>query len=153
MSKKEIYVSGRLTEDIKFLEIDDAPFLMRVLETFQGKDLEIRISQFYAQRSAKQNRYLWGVMIPMIVSFHKETQGEVITPDQVYTYLLVNVAEYKMITKEVFGELVVVMEGKSTSTMTTIEFMDFVKKVQAHFDKKGLEIPDPKNNNFLNDYL
>jgi len=149
----EYYLSGFISDDLTSVQIEDAPFLHRILNNLAGKKLEVRITEFFEQRSNRQNRYLWGVVIPLIIAFHKETQGEKLTPDDVYAFLMANIAEYKMVSKEIFGETVFVVQGKSTSKMNTQEFMEFIKKVQQYFDERGLEIPDPKNNNFLNDFI
>ena len=150
---KEIYISGRLDEDLDKIHLDDASLLFRALRGFAGKDLEVCIKELTQLRTDKQNRYWWGVLIPCIVSFHKETQGEVITPQEVHSYILINIAGHKVETKEVFGQTIISIIGKTTSQMSKEEWSDLKTNVQEHFKEKGLDIPDPKNNNLLNDYI
>ena len=149
---KEIYISGRLNEDLNLLILDDAPLLYRASRSFADKELEICVKELTQLRTDKQNRYWWGVLIPCIVSFHKETQGETITQQEVHNYILINIAGYRIETKEVFGQTIVSIIGKTTSQMSKEEWSDLKTSVQDHFREKGLDIPDPKNNNLLNDY-
>lgn len=147
---------GSMTPDFG-LEIMDAKLMSRVLKQFQEteKPLEITISIFHRQRSLAQNRWMWGVCVPVVKGWLKETQGENYTKDEVYYYLNGTVLRQKPEIKEILGEEVIVLTGKRFSQMTTTEFSDAVDEIVAYFAERGLEIPMPVpgSNNLLSDYL
>lgn len=56
--------------------------------------------------------------------------------------------------KEVLNQRIVVDSSeKSTKTLNTKEFCDLKDDLQAHWAEKGCDIPDPRENNLLSDYV
>lgn len=149
----EITLTGTLTPSLR-LELDHSDRLRRILKQFLDKPLEITIGIFSKQRSARQNRWIWGYCVPTVMGWLKETQGEKYTKDEVYYYIQ-NVLGYGTVIKEIAGQEVIIMEGKRMSQMTTKQFSEAVETIVAHFAERGLEIPlpIPGSNNTLSDYI
>ena len=127
--------------------------LRRVTNHLIGKRLEVSFRPLEYQRSQAQNRYLWGVAYVTIAAWYKETQGEPISKDAIHAHTLSVILERSIEVEEVFGKEVLVVKGKSTSQLTKKEFNFLVEKLQAYWGEKGCEISDPREHNFLSDYL
>lgn len=156
MSKKdEITVLARFSPDLSSLVIANANKLGRVFRPLMDDDLEITIKKFYRQRSAAQNRWMWGVCIPSVIGFFKETQGESPSKDAIYAWLRTHVLGQELVLEEVQGVEVPIMKSKKFSQMTTVEFSDAVDVIVQYFDELDHEIPLPKEgtNNLITDYL
>jgi len=155
MSKNEhVYeVTGTLSEDCKSLQLDHAVAMKRVIMWLKGEKLEIKFSKLRNRRSDKQNRYIWGVVVVVIQAWFKESQGEDLTKDQVYTWLRVGLLGHKPVIKEILGEEVIVMEGKHFSAMNTKKFALAIDSIIKQMDEKGCFIPLPKDGNFITDYV
>ncbi len=150
----ELVVLGTMGEDYK-LSLMDSHRMGRILKAWIGKDLEITIKGFKRQRSLAQNRWMWGVCVPTVQAWLKETQGISYTKDEVYYYINSAALRRKTVVKEIAGEEVVILEGKRFSQQTTGEFSDSVEEIVQYFGERGLKIPlpKPKTNNLISDYL
>ena len=150
----ELTILGSMTPDYN-LEIMDSHKLVRLLKKFLDKPLEITLCTFHRQRTLSQNRYCWGVIVPTVKGWLKETQGETYTKDEVYYYVNAKALGRRVIIKEVAGEEVPILEGKRFSQMTTVEFAEAVDKIVEYFGELGLEIllPKPKGSNLISEFL
>lgn len=55
---------------------------------------------------------------------------------------------------EILGKRVVVSgDKKRLSKLTTVQFNDLKDKLQKEWSERGCDIPDPRENNFLSDFL
>lgn len=135
------------------IEIMAARAIYGQLRPYIGKTIIINIREYESKRSDKQNRWYWGVAIPIIKQFRRDTEGEEYTNDEIHYYNLTHVAGRKPVIKEIFGFETIVMEGKSTSEMSTKDFMDFKESLQKHFGEMDCNIPDPKDDNFITEYV
>ena len=139
------------------IRFHDVVRLGRILKPYKDTDkpLEITIAIHRRQRSLAQNKWMWGVCVPTVMGWLKDTQGEKYAKDEIYYYINSKAVGRGTVIKEIAGEEVVVLEGKRFSQMTTIEFSEAVDKIVLYFAERGLEIPLPKDgtNNLLNDYL
>lgn len=152
MALNEINISGELDDEDRLI-LDDLPFINRTLMKFRKKKLAINITELTVNATLSQKRYWFGLVIPLIISFHKETQGELLSKDDVHPYILTKILGLKLTSKVIFGQEVFVVEGKSLRTMSTKDFNEAKTLVQEHFAQKGLDIPDPRENNLLNNHL
>jgi len=118
----------------------------------EGKEIQVQIKDADTRRSAAQNRWYWGVAIKTIQEELIRLEGLDYSKEDIHHYILNNVLKTKFRTKTVMGVLVTYSETRSTSAMSTKEFNNFKFELQVHFDRKGIIIPDPKENNFINDY-
>lgn len=125
----------------------------RLFRNLMDKELLVTVQPLRRRRSDRQNRYYWGVMIPTIRAFHKESTGESITPDEVHAYNLCTVLGQKPVIKEIMGVEVVSFEQKRTSDMDTKDFTEFVDVLMHYWAERGCVIPVPRGENLLTDHL
>jgi hypothetical protein len=150
----ELTVTGNLSPSYR-LEIDSSDKLKRILSKFKDKHLEITISIFRRKRSLSQNRWIWGVCVPTVRGWLKDTQGVSYDKDEVYYYIQGKALRRKIIIKEIAGEEVPVLEGKRMSQMTTKEFAEAVEDIVAYYAERGLviELPRPGTNNVITEFI
>lgn len=72
----------------KFTHNRDA--IKEAVEQFDGKEVVLIIKRYYKQRTDKENRYYWGVIIVHWKNILLEYWGEVLTKDQVHDFLKEN---------------------------------------------------------------
>lgn len=147
----KFYFSGVINDSGVTLDHQNA--IIRGLPILKDKPLLFEVSILTNNRSLQQNRYLHGIIVPIICSWHKETQGFGITSDQAKAFIYTNILEHKIVITEILGTEVITFEGKHFSKMTTTEFADSVKKVQSYFDELDVYIPDPKPKNTLDEFI
>lgn len=143
---------GKLSEDCTRIILGNPEFCKRALRPLLEKELEIVVKKHRRLRSNAQNRWLWGVAYVTIKQWYKETQGEDITSEEIHAHNLSSIQGYRYDVKEILGEEVLIMEGKRTSKMSVEEFQQMMEKLQQYYAERGLVIPDPEGDSFLNDY-
>lgn len=111
------------------------------------------IEKHRKQRSKRQNRYIWGVVVPIIRRWIKETQGETISKDQAYAYIRMGILGDEPIIKTVAGVETITMENKRLSQRTTKEFAENVEEIVQIMAERGCHIPLPNEENLLTDIL
>jgi hypothetical protein len=100
---------------------------------------EIIVKPQQKKRSHSQNNYLWGVVYPTILkSGHKHLEGW--TDKDLHDYFL----------ELHFGTEVLHFNGrdheralKRSSKLSTLEFMDYIGRIQQEMAQLGIFIPDP----------
>lgn len=155
MTELEMTFSGKFSEDCKSIVIDYADSILRLLYPHKDTQLEITIKKFHKDRTAAQNRYCWGVMIPTVRAWQKETTGECNSKEAIYAFFRVNIIGDEPVIETVDGVDVITLTGKRFSHCTTVEFAERVDKVIFYYAEKGLEImlPDPKSNCLTTDFM
>lgn len=149
----EYVFTGKFSDNLQNLVIDSGGLLLRAFYPIKDNELEIRIRPYYKRRTDAQNRYIWGVVIPTIRAWIKESTGEIpATAEALYVFLRVHVCEQQPAIEVILGEEVVVIKGKHFSQMSTVEFADAIDKIIAYYDARDCIIPLPKGNNTLNDF-
>lgn len=113
----------------------------------------LKIDKFRRQRSNRQNRYIWGVVVPRIMDWILETQGERISKDQAYMYIRTGVLEEKPVIKDVAGTQVITLENRRLSQRTTAEFAEAIEEIVSVMAQRGCIIPLPREENLLTDFL
>lgn len=146
-------LSGELNRDCTSINLKFGKSLARVLSHMRDKDLHIKLSVLSYKRTDAQNRLYWGVCIPTIRAWHKETQGESITKDEAHAFVLNRVLKYKPKFKTILGYEVMYFDVKTTSQMNTKEFSEFYTTVQKYFAELDCEIKGAKGNNLTEDYI
>ena len=107
---------------------------------FLGKDVIITIEKKTRKRSLSQNAYLHGVVIPMVQEGFLGV-GYKYSLSETKTDLKRMFAIHEKINKET-GEIREYI--KETSTMTTVELMDFIEQIQRWAaEYLNIIIPDP----------
>ena len=118
-----------------------------------GEPVIIGVEKYRKQRSKRQNRYVWGVIVPILQNWHRETQGEAITKDEAYAYIRTGILEEKPVIKSVAGVEVITFENKRLSQRTTKDFAEVVDRVVNVMSERGCHIPLPKEENLLTDFI
>ena len=155
MGAEEYTVTGYLTPDSKGLVLDNADRLVRIIRHLKDIPLEITFKKFYRKRSLAQNRWIWGVCVPAVIRWIKETQGETHDKETIYAYLRIRVIGQTVTIKRVMGVDIITTDGKRFSAMTTIEFSEAVEQIVQYYAERGMAIPlpQPKTNNLITDFL
>ena len=114
--------------------------IRKFIESNEGKNIEVVIKRKRAKRSDRQNRYYWGVVIPIV---HGEFRnlGHNLNPEEVH-FFLKQKFNYKMVCSpdgELIGEV-----PKSTAELNKHEFMEYIDKViQWAAEILNITIPQP----------
>jgi hypothetical protein len=122
-----------------------------ILESMEGKELVVTLSEYQTKRTVQQNRWYWGVVIPTIIRFLLEESSREYTKEDIHDYMVTELLRPRINTRDILDRQVITYEVKRVSAMTTKEFADFVEKIQQHWAERGLVIPDPGQKEFLND--
>lgn len=150
-------VMATLTDDCQFVAITHFRMLRRALQKFIGQDLIITIQILKSKRSDKQNRYMWGVVVPYVRHWLYETKGEKYSREQTYIWLRVKLLQEEPIITEIDGVEVVTMTGKRFSAMNTAEFAEAVDTIRDKMLHRGLDIPEPSQgrhkHNLIHEFL
>ena len=104
-----------------------------------GKRLRVTVEQYRRRRSDPQNSYLWAAVYPTIIRAGGEELGGW-TPEDLHEYFLGNWAGWE--TLEGFGKKRL-RPMRRSSTLTTVEFNDFVASIQRKCAEHGWYVPDP----------
>jgi hypothetical protein len=146
--------SGKLSPDLKSLAIDFASTIPRLLVPLLDIPLEINIKRFHKNRTAAQNRWIWGVCIVTIRAWMKERTGSCPSKEAIYAFLRIKVIGDEVIIEEVDGIEIPVVSGKRFSQCTTVEFAERVDKIVLYYAEQGLEIqlPVAGSNNIVTDF-
>ena len=120
------------------------------IQSLEGKDISVKIQKFVKKRSDRQNRWYWGVAIPTIIKGIEEQNGELLEKDTAHALALSITDSIKLESKMLFGHNVLEVKQKRTSDMNVQEFNEFYKKLQNSFAERDIIIPDPNQDNFIN---
>lgn len=124
--------------------------ILEAVNSFEGKECFFTIEKVKKTRSNQQNRFLWGVVIPIVQQGLKDCTGEYRTAENIhYNILLKMFAPEKEIINIDSGECIT--EKISSSEMTTSQFMDYIVDIQkwsAEF--LNVQIPNPNEEILIN---
>ena len=145
------HLKGTLRDDMS-LTFDYASAFKEVFAYMIGKDIDIQITILRKNRTNRQNRYMHGVVVPVVQQFYKDTNGESYTHDEIYVKLR-KVLGDSIVVKEIDGDEVITMTGKRFSKMDTKEFALAVDELIRIYAEKGCVIPEPREECFVNDFV
>ena len=110
--------------------------LSRALENCKpGTSWEIRIKRILPTRSNNQNRWYFGVVLPIIA---QETGDD---EESIHESLLMKFASKRVKSKKDKRFSLVV--AKRSKSMNTAEFSEYVEKIRVWVASFGITIPDP----------
>ena len=115
--------------------------IMLAIRAFEGKIVDLTIRRATKQRSENQNRYYWGVIVPIWQDLLLKEWGELRNKEYTHEFLKANCG-YEERVNEATGEILRV--PKSTTENTTVEQEEYhtACRLLAH-DMFGVEIPLP----------
>lgn len=151
--EKEFDLLGEFSEDFSAIRIEHHITNRYVLKSLQGKRLSITVKPYKELRTEAQNRYLRGPMISAIKQWYKETQGVVLTGDQIYCFILDRVLGHKPKVTTIMGHEVIVFPKKSLSKYSKEDFGQAIEIIIEYFAQRGCYISPPVKNNHLHELL
>jgi hypothetical protein len=122
--------------------------IQQTVKSLEGKEVKIVISEVFKKRSERQNNFYWGVVIPIMQNTMLDI-GNPMDIEDIHLMLRVKFLKQIISINEETGE--VAERVKSTTELSTIEFMDYIAKVRFWaIDFFGVEIPEPNEELTLN---
>ena len=113
------------------------------IETFEGKQVVIKIEKFKKKRSTQQNRFYYGVIIPIVQNCLKEA-GHIMTSESTHDLIKLKFLKETLFVNETTGE--VIERIKSTTELSTSQFMDLLEKINNFtFEYFGVSLPSPND--------
>ena len=124
--------------------------VLNAIKSFNDKDVVITFSKPKKNRSNNQNRYYWGLVLPLIQKGLLDATGELRSNNNIhYNILLPLFAPTNEIINIDTGECI--NERLTSSEMTTTQFCEYIIEIQkwaAEF--LGIDIPSPNEENLIN---
>lgn len=150
---------GQLVPEVLHVEgepvirLDQAKAIRRVIFSVFGVRMEVKFKPHRARRSDRQNRYIWGVVVPCVRAWKYETEGVKYEKDEIYLWLRVGLLGHKPVITDVSGVQVITMSGKRFSQMNTKEFTDAIEDIRQRLALQDCVVPEPRQENFLSEFL
>jgi hypothetical protein len=117
----------------------DSPLLQEGYKMYEGKRIEITLRRYSDRRTNPQNRFYWGVLLPMIANYAREL-GEDVTKEEWHEYY---------VQKGYFGWEAKIINGEEvrlprrSPEALTIDFNEVFQRLQREWAQRGLYLPDP----------
>lgn len=109
------------------------------IETFEGKQVVIKIEKFKKKRSTQQNRFYYGVIIPIVQNCLKEA-GHIMTSESTHDLIKLKFLKETLFVNETTGE--VIERIKSTTELSTSQFIDLLAEINNFtFEYFGVTLP------------
>ena len=105
-----------------------------------GKDICITVERKRKKRSLNQNAYYWSVVIPLIRA-KLEEYGNEVDDEETHSFLKEHVGKLTGSVVDSVGRRVAVT--KSSASLTTAEFENYLLRVTAWAAQEGVIIPSP----------
>lgn len=116
--------------------------LLRAIQSFEGKTVEIAIRIATNRRSNSQNAYYWGVVVPLIQEALFNTWGEVRGKDFTHEFLKANCG-FKEVVNEETGEIIRVPKSTTENTTTEQElYHDACRQLAQEFFNVTIPLPN-----------
>lgn len=117
------------------------PLIKSVLEAYEGFTIDVIFKKRRNKRSNPQNKYYWGVIVPIFQNAIKEQWGEIWAIKDVHEFLKAN-CNFTELVNEDTGEIL--RKTKSTSENSTSDQEQFHEKCRKLcYEFLGAEIPLP----------
>ena len=113
------------------------------IATFEGKQVVIKIEKFKKKRSTQQNRFYYGVIIPIVQNCLKEA-GHIMTNESTHDLIKLKFLKETLFVNETTGEII--ERIKSTTELSTSQFMDLLAEINNFtFEYFGVSLPSPND--------
>jgi hypothetical protein len=111
------------------------------IQTFEGKQIVIKIEKAKKKRSTQQNRFYYGVIIPIVQNCLKDA-GHIMTNESTHDLIKLKFLKETLFVNEETGE--VIERIKSTTELSTSQFMDLLAEINNFtFEYFGVSLPSP----------
>lgn len=94
--------------------------VLEAIKSFEGKEVLITLEKATKQRSNSQNKYYWGVLIPILQNCIKESWGEIWSKEKTHDFCKMQFNFIERI-NESTGEIVRVPKSTTENTTTAQE--------------------------------
>jgi hypothetical protein len=122
--------------------------IIDAIRSFEGKEVLITFEKSKKKRSNPQNAFYYGVIIPIVQNCLRDA-GYIMTNEATHDLIKLKFLKEVILTNEDTGE--VVERVKSTTELSTSQFMDFVAEIRIFTNEYfGVDIPEPNENLTLN---
>jgi len=112
-----------------------------IVRHFKGYEIEISIKARKKERSTDQNRYYWGVVIPIATDCLNAQWGTAYTREEMHDYLKGQFNTDTLLNEDTGEVLTMPMSTTRNSTTEMMGYMDRIKQwVQESF---GVVVPEP----------
>lgn len=113
------------------------------IATFENKQVVIKIEKFKKKRSTQQNRFYYGIVIPILQNCLKEA-GHIMTNESTHDLIKLKFLKETLFVNETTGE--VIERIKSTTELSTSQFMDLLAEINNFtFEYFGVSLPSPND--------
>lgn len=113
------------------------------IETFEGKQVVIKIEKFKKKRSTQQNRFYYGIILPIVQNCLKEA-GHIMTNESTHDLIKLKFLKEALFVNETTGEII--ERIKSTTELSTSQFMDLLAEINNFtFEYFGVSLPSPND--------
>jgi hypothetical protein len=111
------------------------------IATFEGKQIVIKIEKAKKKRSTQQNRFYFGIVLPIVQNCLKEA-GHIMTNESTHDLIKLKFLKEALFVNEETGE--VIERIKSTTELSTSQFMDLLAEINNFtFEYFGVSLPSP----------
>lgn len=118
------------------------------IQTFEGKQIVIKIEKAKKKRSTQQNRFYYGVIIPIVQNCLKDA-GHIMTNESTHDLIKLKFLKEALFVNEETGE--VIERIKSTTELSTSQFMNLMAEINNFtFEYFGVSLPSPNEDLTLN---
>ena len=118
--------------------------IIDAIKSFEGNDILITFEKPKKKRSNPQNAFYYGVIIPIVQNCLREA-GHIMTNESTHDLIKLKFLKEIILTNEETGEIV--ERVKSTTELSTSQFMDFVAEINIFTNEYfGVVIPSPNEN-------
>ena len=118
--------------------------IIDAIKSFEGCDVLITLEKPKKKRSNPQNAFYYGVIIPIVQNCLRDA-GYLMTNEATHDLIKLKFLKEVILTNEETGEIV--ERVKSTTELSTSQFMDFVAEIRAFTNEYfGTDIPEPNEN-------
>ncbi|NAW50390.1 hypothetical protein GNY06_02945 [Elizabethkingia argentiflava] len=116
-------------------------WVLKAIDSFEGKNITITLEREKSKRSLQQNKYYWGVVIPLLKKGLLDATGEIYNSEEIhYQLLLPKFGRSTEIVNKNTGEVTLINIG--SSEMSKTEFADYINEIQR-FGAEFLQIDIP----------
>lgn len=113
---------------------------MAAISAHADKQIRITVERKRKKRSLNQNAYYWGIVIPLIRKVLEEYGNEV-DDEETHSFLKEHVGKLTGSVVDSVGRRVAIT--KSSASLSTAEFENYLLRVTAWAAQEGIIIPSP----------
>lgn len=139
MSDRQVVVSSYVRNG-KITSIPARNRIQQLIESFEGKEVEVIVRRKRKHRSNPQNRYYWAVVVPIIREGIMDSWGDNYSKEKTHDLLKAEFL-YDEKPNEETGEFIRII--KSTKECSTTEMMEYIEECKKFATEWfGVSIPD-----------